>query len=108
MSLFTATLCLHLSMTILNVHIIEQLLDLAYAWYQELSRPRSIGYPPQPSADNIDLSVDNSWYHAQPHPIIVYNSDGTHRYRDSLSNFNYITCLLHFSAFDKSAHSVAK
>ena len=31
-------------------------------------------YLPQPSAsaDNIDLSFDNSWYNAQPHPIIVY------------------------------------
>ena len=24
------------------------------------------------SADNTDLGFDNSWYHAQPHPIIVY------------------------------------
>ena len=31
-------------------------------------------YPPQPSvsADNTDLGFDNSWYHTQPHPIIVY------------------------------------
>ena len=31
-------------------------------------------YLPQPSAlaDNTELSFDNSWYHAQPHPIIVY------------------------------------
>ena len=30
-------------------------------------------YLPQPSAsaDNTDLGFDNSWYHAQPHPIIV-------------------------------------
>ena len=33
-------------------------------------------YQPQPSAsaDNTDLGFDNSWYHAQPHPIIVYYS----------------------------------
>jgi hypothetical protein len=24
------------------------------------------------SADNIDLGLNNSWYHAQPHPIIAY------------------------------------
>ena len=32
-------------------------------------------YLPQPSAsaDNIDLGFDNSWYHAQPHPIIFFN-----------------------------------
>ena len=31
-------------------------------------------YLPQPSAsaDNTDLGFDNSWYHAQPHPIIAY------------------------------------
>ena len=31
-------------------------------------------YLPKPSAsaDNTDLGFDNSWYHAQPHPIIVY------------------------------------
>ena len=30
-------------------------------------------YLPQPStsADNTDLGFDNSWYHAQPHPIII-------------------------------------
>ena len=31
-------------------------------------------YLPRPSAsaDNTNLGFDNSWYHAQPHPIIVY------------------------------------
>ena len=31
-------------------------------------------YLPQPSAsaDNTDLGFDNSWYHAQPHPIIYF------------------------------------
>ena len=27
---------------------------------------------PKAEADNADLGFDNSWYHAQPHPIIVY------------------------------------
>ena len=27
---------------------------------------------PSASADNTDLGFDNSWYHAQPRPIIVY------------------------------------
>ena len=26
---------------------------------------------PKADADNTDLGFDNSWYHAQPHPIIV-------------------------------------
>ena len=37
-------------------------------------KPSCLCYLPQPSAsaDNTDLGFDNSWYHAQPHPIIVY------------------------------------
>ena len=35
--------------------IIKQLLNSVFAWYH-----------------NTDLGFDNSWYHAQPHPIIVY------------------------------------
>ena len=27
---------------------------------------------PKAEADNTDLGFDNSWYHAQRHPIIVY------------------------------------
>ena len=27
------------------------------------------------SADNTDLGFDNSWYHAQPHPIIIINNN---------------------------------
>jgi hypothetical protein len=36
----------------------------------ELFRPRQC-YLPQPSADNIDLGLNNSGYPGQPHPIIV-------------------------------------
>ena len=28
------------------------------------------------SADNTDLAFDNSWYHVQPYPIIVYDAFG--------------------------------
>ena len=40
------------------------------SWIIKTSR---LCYLPQPSAsdDNTDLGFDNSWYHAQPHPIIV-------------------------------------
>ena len=40
------------------------------SWIIKTSR---LCYLPKPKAeaDNIDLSFDNSWYHAQPHPIIV-------------------------------------
>ena len=42
------------------------------AWL--LSPLECLYYLPQPSAlaDNTDFGCDNSWYHAQPHPIIVY------------------------------------
>ena len=38
-------------------------------------------YLPQPSAsaDNTDLGFDNSWNHAQPHPIIVYYHQHQHQ-----------------------------
>ena len=39
--------------------IIKQLMNSVFAWYHELSKPRVLGF-------------DNSWYHVQPHPIIVY------------------------------------
>ena len=40
------------------------------SWIIKTSR---LGYLPKPNAeaDNTDLGFDNSWYHAQPHPIIV-------------------------------------
>ena len=40
-------------------------------------------YLPQPSAsaDNTDLGFDNSWYHAQPHPIFIVR-----HYNRQLSN----------------------
>ena len=47
--------------------IIKQLLDTGYA-YHELSRPPSM----LSASTETDLGLDNSWYHAQPHPIIVY------------------------------------
>ena len=47
-----------------KVCITKESLNSVFTWY----------HLPQPSAsvDNTDLDFDNSWYHAQPHPIIVY------------------------------------
>jgi hypothetical protein len=36
------------------------------------------------SANNIDLGLNNSWCHAQPHPIVVYNN----KYNNSSNNNN--------------------
>ena len=44
---------------------IKQLLNSVCAWYHELSKPRVC-------VICTDLGFDNSWYHAQPHAIIVY------------------------------------
>ena len=52
----------------------KQLLNSVFAWYHELSKPRVcvICLSLRLRADNSDLGFDNSWYHAQPHPIIVF------------------------------------
>ena len=51
--------------------IIEQLLNSVFAWYHELSKPHVCVICQIKAEDNTDLGFDNSWYHAQPHPIIV-------------------------------------
>ena len=52
--------------------IVKQLLDLVFAWHQQLFRSRSMLSVSFRFHNNIDLGVNNSWYHAQPRPIIVY------------------------------------
>ena len=54
-------------------------------------------YLPQPSAsaDNTDLVLDISRYHAQPHPIIVYYQEAIFNAR---SSYRWLT----FSAFEKN------
>lgn len=43
-------------------------------WTQYLQQ--TLGYhvksKPSPLPDNSDLCIDNSWYHAHPHPIMIY------------------------------------
>ena len=53
--------------------IIKQLLD-EVEHDSENYQGLGLCYPPQPSAsaDNTNLGLDNSRYHAQPHPIIAY------------------------------------
>ena len=54
--------------------IIKQLLNSVFRMISWIIKPSCLCYLPQPSAsaDNTDLGFDISWYHAQPHPIIVY------------------------------------
>ena len=52
----------------------ETLANMLKLFYAETRKvDGTLCYPPQPSAsaDNTNLSLDNSCYHAQPHPIIV-------------------------------------
>ena len=54
------------------ISVIKQLLDEVEHDIMNYQN-RGLCYLPQPSAsaDNTDLGFDNSWYHAQPHPIIA-------------------------------------
>ena len=54
--------------------IIKQLLNSVFAWYHELSKPRVCVICRSRRLRQITQTrgFDNSWYHAQPHPIIVY------------------------------------
>ena len=52
----------------------KTIIDFGFRMISWIIKTSCLCYLPQPSAsaDNTDLGVDNSWYHAQPHPIIVY------------------------------------
>ena len=52
----------------------KTIIEFGFRMISWIIKPTCLCYLPQPSAsaDNTDLGFDNSWYHAQPHPIIVY------------------------------------
>ena len=52
----------------------KTIIEFVFRTISWLMKTLCLCYLPQPSAsaDNTDLGFDNSWYHAQPHPIIVY------------------------------------
>ena len=55
------------------------IIEFGFRMISWIIKPSCLCYLPQPSAsaDNTDLGFANSWYHAQPHPIIVYYSAST-------------------------------
>ena len=67
--------------------IIKQLLNSVFAWYNELSKPcvRVICL-------SLRLRFDNSWYHAQPRPIIVYYTTYRIFWLDTVPSSFYYTC----------------
>ena len=54
--------------------IIKQLLKFGFRMISWIIKTSCLCYLPKPKAeaDNTNLGFDNSWYHAQPHPVIVY------------------------------------
>ena len=54
----------------------KTIIEFGFRMISWIIKTSCLYYLPQPSAsaDNTDLAFDNSWYHAQPHPIIVYYS----------------------------------
>ena len=52
----------------------KTVLEFGFRMISRIIKTSCLCYLPQPSAsaDNTDLGFDNSRYHAQPHPIIVY------------------------------------
>ena len=51
----------------------KAIIELGFRMISWIMKTSCLYYLPQSlaSADNRDLGFDNSWYHAQPHPIIV-------------------------------------
>ena len=61
----------------------KTIIEVGFRMISWIIKTLCLCYLPQPSgsADNTGLCFDNSWYHAQPHPIIVYCIDmSTHKY----------------------------
>jgi len=52
----------------------KTIIEFGFRMISWIIKTSCLCYLPQPSAsiDNTDLGFDNSWYHGQPHPIIVY------------------------------------
>ena len=52
----------------------KTIIEFGFRMMSWIIKTSCLYYLPQPSgsADKTDLGFDNSWYHAQPHPIIVY------------------------------------
>ena len=52
----------------------KTIIEFGFRMISWIIKTSCLCYLPQPSAsaDNTDLGFDNSWYHAPPHPIIVY------------------------------------
>ena len=53
----------------------KTIIEFGFRMISWIIKTSCLCYLPQTSAsaDNTDLGFDNSWYHAQPHPIIVYH-----------------------------------
>ena len=61
----------------------KTIIEFGFCMISWIIKTSCLCYLPQPSAlaDNTDLGFDNSWYHAQPHPIIVYCLEASEFFR---------------------------
>ena len=52
----------------------KTIIEFGFRMISWIIKTSCLCYLPKPKAevDNTDLGFDNSWYHAQPYPIIVY------------------------------------
>ena len=102
----------------------KTIIEFGFRMISWIIKTSCLCYLPQPSAsaDNTDLSFDNSWYHAQPHPIIVYYiKSRTSKYKSidiklcNISGYshysrlkNFIHCRLCYSKKKNSGHISVK
>ena len=54
----------------------KTIIEFGFRMISWIIKTSCLCYLPQPStsADNTEIGFDNSWNHAQPHPIIVYKN----------------------------------
>ena len=75
----------------------KTIIELGFRMISWIIKTSCLCYLPQPSAsaDNTALGFHNSWYHVQPHPIIVY-------YPLSNSSPFFSDTDIHFAAFSRN------
>ena len=56
----------------------KTIIEFGFRMISWIIKTSCLCYLPKPKADadNTDLSFDNSWYHAQPHPVIILLFNG--------------------------------
>ena len=71
----------------------KTIIEFGFLMISWIIKTSCLCYLPKPKAeaDNKDLGFDNSWYHAQRHPIIVYYYLGM---KDMLRDIDARSCII--------------